>query len=462
MPKKPVEIMPKRSIIGRHKQLLLEPNIRSWWESKSIRSQLSADQYLRFLGHLAERLKVSLPQVVEMAQKDPDRLRDLLVKDATKLKSEGKLDSYISKYSEGLKSYLKFRHITFDGYPSLSPIRGESLRNERIPTPEELGKVLDLLSTRGRVVALLMAHSGLRPGVIGSYGADNGLTLADLPELKLSTLSFPEAPFVIRVPGTLSKTRVSYVTFGSSQLESALLAYLGERKRSGEKLSPQSPVILALPTRGAATLLRQGDKFAKGFITTKGVVCEIRDALQASLPEGVTWRPYVLRSYCSTRLLMAEGAGKMTRDLREALLGHDLGVSGRYTLGKMWGPDILKEARRSYKRAESYLNTVQVSAGEDVIAEMRRGILMGFGYTPEELKPMDLGELDDEEFRNLVAKKKAELIKSATPPASTSAPARRVQKVVEESEIDPYLEKGWTVATTLGGGKRVVLDPPLE
>lgn len=460
MPKKAPGFSPKRHIIGRHKALLNDPQVRSWWESRSITSRLSADQYLRFLGHLCERLGLSLQAATEMARKDPDQLRDLLIRDAAKMKREGKLDSYIGKYSEGLKSYLKFRHIAFDGYPRLSPIRGESLRSERVPTPEELGKVLDLLSTRGRVISLLMAHTGIRPGVIGNYGAEGGLTLADLPELKLNDLSFPESPFVIRVPATLSKTRVAYVTFGSAQLESALLAYLGERRRGGEKLGPTSPVVAVGKTRGVAHLLRQGAKFDKGFLTTAGVVGELRDALQSCLPEGVSWRPYVLRSYCSTRLLMAEGAGKITRDLRESILGHDLGVSGRYTLGKAWGPDMLKDARRSFKRAEPFLNTVQVATGEDVFIEMRKGLLLGLGYTLDDLKPLDLAEMDDRKFQELVTTKRSELFGGAVATPQALAPARRVQKVIDESEVDPYLEQGWTVATTLGGGKRVVLNPP--
>lgn len=462
MSKKSPPIPLKRAIIGRHKALLNDSQVNSWWEARSITSRLSADQYLRFLGHLCERLGLSLQQTVDLARKEPDKLRDLLIRDASKMKREGKLDSYIGKYSEGLKSFFKFCRIPFDGYPRLSPIRGESLRNERVPTPEELGRVLDLLSTRGRVIALLMAHTGIRPGVIGAYGAENGLTLADLPELKLSDLSFVETPFVIRVPATLSKTRVAYVTFGSSQLESALLAYLGERRRNGENLTPKSPAVAVMPTRGAALLLRQGARFDRGFLTTTGVVNEIRDALQSCIPEGVTWRPYVLRSYCSTRLLMAEGAGKITRDLREAILGHDLGVSGRYTLGKAWGPDLLKEARHSYKRAETYLNTVQVNLGEDVFTEMRKGLLLALDIPEEEVKAMDLANLSTEKFHELVARKRSESVAAGYAPVlppALSTP-RQNQKIVSEEEVDDWVGQGWTVFTTLGGGKRVVLNPP--
>ena len=329
-------------ILGRHKSLLSHPKIRSWYDARSLRSRLSADQYLRQFGFLLERLDLDPARVVALAKEDPDGLRDLLVQDAAQLKRAGRLDSYISKFHEGLRSYFRFHRVPFDGFPSLSPIKGASLVRERVPTPEELNRVLDRLSLRSRVCALFMAHSGLRPGVLGSYQAESGLTLADLPDLKLDKKpAFAEEPFVIRVPAHLSKTRASYTTFGSSQLASSLIAYLAERIEAGEQLAPSSPVISVRSTRGVAARRRAHDRFTSGFVVTKAVVGEIHGALKSSAPAGVRWRPYVLRAYCSSRLLMAEGAGMLTRDLREAILGHDLGNSGRYTLGKTWGEDML-------------------------------------------------------------------------------------------------------------------------
>lgn len=468
---KPLKDGPRESLkpgpnVGRHAVLLNDPKVRSWWENKRLRSRLSADQYLRQLGHLLERMGEDTQSVIVLAKKKPDRLRNLLIKDAADLKSDGKLDSYISKFSVGLKSYLKFNHVSFDGYPSLSSITGASLSTERVPTPEELGRVLERLSLRGRVTALFMAHSGVRPGVLGAYQAERGLRLRDIPDLKLDKVpSFMEVPFVVRVPADISKTRTAYTTFGSSQLASAFLAYLSERQEDGEVLGPGSPVVVVRTgSRGVALRTKREAEFQTQFVTTTKLMVELHAALKATAPEGVRWRPYVLRGYCSTRLLMAEGAGKLTRDLREAILGHDLGVSGRYTLGKPWGPEILKDARKSYRRAESYLNTVQSSAGEDVFAEMRKGLLLALEFPEEEVKAMDLTEMSADKFHELVARKKSEVAPissgSIARPPLPSAP-RQNQKIVVEEEVDDWVAQGWTVFTTLGGGKRVVLNPPL-
>ncbi len=126
-----------------------------------------------------------------------------------------------------------------------------------------------------------MAHSGVRPGVLGAYQGENGLRLSDLPDLRLgrSGPEFAEVPFVIRVPANLSKTRVAYITFGTAQLASTFLAYLEQRRDSGEVLGPASPVVAANPMRGIARRSRDEAPRSKGFLTTKVVVEEIRAAL---------------------------------------------------------------------------------------------------------------------------------------------------------------------------------------
>jgi len=447
----PGQPLPLGPILGRHRGLLSDPKVRSWWEARSLRSRLSADQYLRQFGFLLERLELDPTRVVSLARSDPDRLRDLLVRDAAKLKRAGRLDSYISKFHEGLRSYFRFHRVPFEGFPSLSPIKGASLVRERVPTPEELNRVLDRLSLRSRVCALFMAHSGLRPGVLGSYQAEGGLTLADLPDLKLGKRpAFAEEPFVVRVPAHLSKTRSSYTTFGSSQLASALRAYLAERGEAGEYLTPASPVIAVRSTRGVASRRRSDPRFASGFVVTKAVVGEIHEALKSSAPEGVRWRPYVLRAYCSSRLLMAEGAGKITRDLREAILGHDLGNSGRYTLGKTWGDDMLRDARAAYKRAESYLSTA--GKGEDsqeAVTRALRLLLTARGVPASKLEGLDLVGKSDEE---IVA-----LIKTV---GAAIGPEKGTEKAVAVDDVPKLLEAGWEFVAPLNGSMAVLRAPP--
>ncbi len=397
-------------------------------------------------------------EIVTTAKEDPDALRARFTRCAVALKRAGWLDTSISKGFLMVKAYLKYRHVNTDVFPRLSSATGETLQNERTPAPEELGVVLDKLSLRGRVIALFMAHGGLRPQVLGSYQAENGLCLRDIPELivKDKTIEFRETPFLVRVPAALSKTRASYTTFGTSQLATALLAYLGVRRDGGEALGPGSPVIAALPTRGAARVRQANGTFSNGFLTTAVLTREIHVALSSSVPDGVTWRPYVLRAYCSTRLLMAEGNGRISRDLREAILGHDTGVAGRYHVGKRWGEELLAEARREYANASEFLET-NAQSRMSVANEFRRTLLAVAGLNEEEMaKHM---EDTNDEVLTLVREKLRSKGAAAPPPPNGNGEGRRIQKPVPLAEARELMAQGWTFVANFGSDE-IILQPP--
>ena len=441
-----------------HELLARDPRVREWHEEKSLKSRLSADTYTRMLGLISGRMGMSPEEIVTSAKKSPGKLRVRFAECASALKKDGWLDTSIAKGFLMVKAYLKYRHVTTDVFPPLSSTTGETIQRERVPTQEELGTVLDKLSLRGRVVALFMAHSGVRPQVVGSYQGESGLRLKDLPDLRLDekNLSFTETPFVVRVPANLSKTRTAYTTFGTSQQATALLAYLSERRDAGETLGPDSPVVGAQPTRGAARLRRESANFDNGFLSTSVVVREIHLVLTSSLPEGVTWRPYVLRSYCSTRLMMAEGAGRMTRDLREAILGHDTGVSGRYNIGKPWGPELLKEARAQYKRAEPYLlTTARAEEGNENATRVIRLLLEARGVQSEKLDKLDIGSMSDEEIVALIKTVGAS-------PGTEKKTQKETQKAVPVEEVPKLLEEGWEFIAPLNGSMAVLKAPHLH
>jgi integrase len=374
---------------------------------------------------------------------------------AAEQKRAGRLDSYVSKTFEGLRSFLKHNRVQFDEFPRLSPISGASLSRERVPTPQELGQVLERLSQRGRVIALFLAHSGLRPGVLGSYGGEAGLTLGDLPELELDpAIRMKETPFVIRVRADLSKTRRQYVTFGTEQLGKALVAYLTARVEAGEELGTSSPVLGPRSLRGAAAQSRASAGFGHGFMATKNVVKEIQDALHASVPEGVTWRPYVLRSYCSTRLLLAEGHGRISRDLREAILGHDGGIASRYNVGKRWGEELLTEARREYANASEFLET-NAQGKTNVAAEFRRTLLDVAGLSEEEAA--DHMKDSNEEILAILRSKL--LGREAAGSKRANGNGGGSQKPVSLVEAERLLGEGWTFVANFGPD-RVLLQPP--
>lgn len=463
-PRKGAETAPSEGsnrVLGRHRALLDDPLVRSWWEERSLRSRLSADSYLRHIGLFVERFGRTPAELLTFARDDPDSLRSQLVRYAAEQKRAGRLDSYIVKSFEGLKGFFKHHRVRFDEFPALSPIRGASLSRERVPTPQELGLILERLSQRGRVIALFLAHTGMRPGVLGSYGGEGGLTLRDLPELDVGPpIQMAKVPFAIRVPAELSKTRRQYITFGTEQLATALIAYLNARRESGERLDPASAVLVPGTLRGVAVRSRRDARFGHGFMAMKNVVKEVQDVLHASVPEGVTWRPYVLRSYCSTRLLLAEGQARISRDLREAILGHDGGVSSRYNVGKRWGPELLEEARRQYANASEFLETGTQSR-PNMAGEFRKTLLAVAGLADDEAaRHMD----DSNEeilalLRTRLVGSEATLPSASSGNGSGSGNKHRVQKPVPLSEAEALLAQGWTFVANFGAD-RVLLEAP--
>jgi integrase len=443
--------------------ILSDRTIRSWHEERSLRSALSADVDVRKLSLLLERIKLTPEGVVQLAKDDPDALRAGLVRYATDLKRRGRLDTYIAKTFSGLKSYLAYRHVTFDGFPRLEQVAGASIANERVPTPEELGRVLQRLSLRGRTVALFMAHSGLRPQVLGGYRGEKGLTLGDLPELDLDSLTFREIPFLVRVPASLSKTRAGYVSFGTNQASEVVRAYLAERREGGEKLTAGSPVIAAeWNVRGAAKAHLGEAMFKRGFLATGNIVAELARVLHASAAKGERLRPYSLRAYCSTRMLQAEGDGRVSRDLREAILGHNTGVAGRYNVGKKWGSELLAEARKEYRNAAEFLET-NASPKVDVRGELDK-------ILTQAIEKAKAGGLDINGLEALQQGLSAPKTKDSTGSSGSSAgtaptpragqqPPRTGQKVVLAEEVEAWIEKGARYVAPLNGTKAIIEVP---
>ncbi len=416
---------------SRREVLLSNPDLRAWWSELGLRSRITADVNLRQLTAFLRETGLDAKQLVQLSKRDRQGLRRRLVRYAHALGQRGRLASYIAKTFVGVKSWLRFNQSSFNDFPKLRVIQGASLLKERTPTPEELRRILSVLSPRGRVIALMMAHAGVRPGALGNIDSTGGLCLRDFPELGVEkTVEFSKVPFLIRVPAERSKTAVSYVTFGGGELAEAILAYLSDRRSRGQTLSPDSPLITVAPG-GAANYKRKGKETP--FVTTKAISAELRVAIRKVLPEGVEWRPYVLRAYCSTQLWLAGNHGKIDRDAREAILGHDLGVSGRYNLRKRLHPEIIEELREAYRRAEPYLSTSK-PIGEPSETDLKKAIL-GVFLTPEEVALVDVTTLSAEEVRMLVAEKMRGVRESASGMGGGLGPSA----AVPQESLDPML-----------------------
>jgi hypothetical protein len=94
---------------------------------------------------------------------------------------------------------------------------------------------------------LLMAHSGLRPCVIGRDRGREGLRLKAIQDLVIEDdkVEFTRVPARVVVWEELSKNYRSHSTFLSSESVEYIEAYLNERMNNGERLTGDSPLILS-------------------------------------------------------------------------------------------------------------------------------------------------------------------------------------------------------------------------
>ncbi len=436
-----------------HAELAENPSVKPFLEKVTLKSKGSGEVALRRLGLFLWETHLTPESLVSMANDRPDDLRDLLIAYASAAQKQGYLGTYIRRIFVTVHGFLRFRRSAFgdrkDDFPAVTAIDGESLKDERTPTQDELRELLAAASLRGRVFDLAMAHAGLRPATAVA------LTLGDLPELVLDGTGgrFERVPFQIVVPAKHSKTRKSYLTFGSTEMAEAVVLYLRERIGKGEKLSDESP-LLASSGQGRGSSDRVG-KFLKPageFLTTKALTFDLRSDIRKVRPGGETFRPYTLRAYCSTQLLIAESRGLIVRDARELFLGHDTGIAGRYNVGKKLGREVVEELRAMYARAEEFLSTTTRSNVRASQAIMR-GALEALGISRETID--QAGELTEATFAKLTADALKGMRGTEAASVPTPTPGAR-QRPVPNADVGAWLEAGWEAVVPLGSDQTIV------
>jgi hypothetical protein len=360
------------------------------------------------------------------------RIHSLLLDLVERLEQAGRSGGYIGSLVKTAKSWLLFndRVVT-------RPIRiahqndTPTLRDERVPTPEELRSIFLSTDEKGRTACALMAHAGLRPEVLGTFLGTDGLLTGDLPDLviKDGAIEFTRMPAMVRVRSGLSKARHDYFTFLSSEGCEYLKAYLEIRLRRGEPLTNTSPVITPKIAK-------------KAFIRTTNIGDMVRKAIRKA---GFPWRPYVLRSYFATQMMLAESKGKVIRDYRQFFMGHKGDIEAVYTLNKrVLPPDVVEQMRDSYAKAQQYLQTIETSRERDIVAEFKTQLLLVAGFKPEEMTDEHF-ELDDEHFYKLIRDRLLGEQKNG---------AR--QRIVSVGDLDSCLVDGWEFVSVLPNGKAVV------
>jgi len=419
---------------AKHRHLLQDKTLKRWHDNLARGSVITADVYLRRLGAFCKENHQTPHGLASMGTRKIENLLMDYVTDNEK-KFAG---SYLQTTVKVVKSWLNYNDVELR---HKIKIRGAnetpSLKDERVPTKEELRRILLSATKQARVACILLAHGGLRPESIGDYRGQDGITIRDFPELKVdgSKITFVSMPTMLVIRSSLSKARHQYFTFLTEEACGYLKDYLEERARNGEKLSTDSAIVRPKVAE-------------KPFIRTVNIGDMMRLAIRKA---GYPWRPYVLRAYFDTQLMLAESKGLVMRDYRMFWMGHKGDIENRYTTNKHRLPQsVIDDMREAYKRSQDYLQTTKAEVGEEKIKEaFKKQLLAVAGFNEEEMAKLDVTKMTDEELHNLVRKRLLGVM----------ANNGNRQCVIPLTDVEKYLGEGWEYVTALPNERAVVKMP---
>ncbi len=388
---------------------LVDPDVRRWYDAMAIKSKVTASERLRVLTRYCEARRTTPGELLTLAQrpkgttKIANDLQDFAIlmskphtpedhgagerdKDARRRCAEGHSGGYILQFIKSIRGFLRANDIGLVRSISVGDAnRVRTVENERIPPPAELRKVLLAASPRAKVIIAFCGLAGLRPEVLGTMDLEDGLRLADLPDVVITDggVKVRKSPALVVVRRELSKVRKRYVTFLPREGCEFLRTYLATRLLHGEPLAPDSPVVR--PDYGFDRKGRPEAKRGLPFLGRQGVTKEIRQAFRAVRLQA---RPYVLRSYFASALLSGQREGAITDLERELFLGRANAISMRYTLHKDLPAKEIEALRDTFRRLEPFLSTKAVdasSADAATVDELREMYLR----TQENMKALE-------------------------------------------------------------------------
>ncbi len=322
-------------------------------------------------------------ELIELATKDLRTASDLLQDHITWMEEREHSPGYIDSTMTALKSWLRQFDIEIKRRLKINNADSTpTLENEGVPQAAEMAEILNRASLRSAVVISLMSKAGLRPQVSGNHNGADGLAMKDLPDIAIiqGVAKCLNSPPRIIVRKTISKARHQYFTFLTDSGTKKLLAYLNDRLARGEALTGDSAVI----SPNSEYKYGRGENTGKRFLPTRQISKIVRDTLRPRFQ----WRPYVLRAYFDTQMLIAEARGKIAHDFRVFFMGHKGSIEAKYTTNKGVLPDaLINEMREAFKRSEEFLDLEQKE--EDPLLKQKEQIIDAVTKaTPEKVQEM--------------------------------------------------------------------------
>ncbi len=296
-------------------------SLTSWQSSLEMRSKNTAKVYSKAVLLFCREINAKPGDLPGMGE----RLRDLLIDYARK-----KGPAWGTLVVSAVKNWLEFNGVHL---PYRFRLGNVPVQREKCPGVDQVERLLLHADLKTRAMISLIAFSGVRLETIGNADGTDGLRIGDLPELIVEgkNIAFNENPAMLIVRESMSKARHRYFTFIPQRGMDFLLAYL----RTRGALRKSDPLIAS----------KSG-----GFLKTESISAAIRKAMKRA--ELGHFRPYDLRHFFATRMLLAEAGGVIPRDYRVFWMGHRGDIEARYTLNKHILPaELVRDMRIKFELA---------------------------------------------------------------------------------------------------------------
>ncbi len=357
----------KQKRITKKDSLLSNQDIQRWYDNLARSSVVTAEVRLRKLGKFCENNNMTPRELIELGLKDPRAVADLLEDNITTLERKRYAPQYIKTVITAVKSWLHHFDIEVKRRIKIANVDATpTLADERVPETSELTELFNRADLRAGAVISLMGKAGLRPQVLGNHNATDGLMIQDLPELEVinGIARFTKIPARVIVRSTLSKAGHKYFSFITETGAEKIIAYLNQRMIDGEILGPESPVIVPFSKYKRFRGKNEGRK----FLCTAIIERDVRDTMRPRFK----WRPYVLRAFFDTQLLIAESRGKIAHDFRVFFMGHTGSMEAKYTTNKSILPKALTdEMYESFKKCQEFLDYENNKKQDEEITKQR-------------------------------------------------------------------------------------------
>jgi integrase len=293
----------------------------------SLSSPVTRKSYKQTLRYFCRYVNVEEDNYDALLEWIDSRVKKLLESDLIEyilhLKDIKKLSpNSVSAYLNPIRHFFKMNDILTVNWHKVNKFQGKkhNIVEDKPYTREQIQKLLEVGDLRDRVMLLLMVSAGCRVGALST------ILLKDLTPIDKYNL------YQIKV---YARTESSYVTFCTPECRRHIDEYLQFRKRYGERLKPDSPLLrhgfnineslsaaIAKPIKVNTLHYSMLLLIYKAGIRAKQVKVEGKGFERTDMMLNHACRKFFSSS------LESEGVNPVYIDL---LLGHDMGLKSIYS-----------------------------------------------------------------------------------------------------------------------------------